>query len=93
MSNEIAQVLAATLSSDNNARIAAELRLSQLSESPGAQLWVTVGHHEVNIDGTRVLTTNSVWTGPLTVDNLVQCRRDDTPDKFCNFSRGPTVTR
>lgn len=44
MSEEIAQVLAATLSSDNNARIAAELRLSQLSESPGAHTtWTAEG--------------------------------------------------
>ena len=93
MSDEIAQVLAATLSSDNNARIAAELRLSQLSESPGAQIWATVGQNEVNNDGKRVLITNSIWTGPLTTHHLAQCRRDDTPDKFCNFSRGRTVTR
>ena len=92
MSDEIAQVLAATLSSENNARIAAELRLSQLSASPGAQVWATMGQNEVN-DGKRVSITNSVWTGPLTTHYLAQRRRDDTPDKFCNFSHGRTVTR
>ncbi|KAI0347862.1 ARM repeat-containing protein [Trametopsis cervina] len=34
MASEVAQCLAATLSSDNNTRVAAELRLSKLSESP-----------------------------------------------------------
>lgn len=36
MSTEVAQCLAATLSPNTNNRIAAELRLSKLSEIPGA---------------------------------------------------------
>lgn len=36
MSSEVAQILAETLSTDNNRRVAAELKLAKLSEHPGA---------------------------------------------------------
>ena len=35
MASEISQVLAETLSTDNNRRVAAELKLAKLSEYPG----------------------------------------------------------
>lgn len=41
MASEIAQYLQATLSSDPNVRISAELKLSELSAQPGNELAVS----------------------------------------------------
>ena len=52
MASEIAQVLAETLSHDNNRRVAAELKLAKLSEYPGKSR-IIIEHSETCTENLR----------------------------------------
>lgn len=80
MASEIAQCLAATLSADNNTRVAAELRLAKLSESSGSS---SCAYQHI-VTHLKLFRVRCVFRGGIGFGAAYcssGCGRDSTPDK------------
>ena len=81
MDQEILQCLSASLGTDPNARMGAEIKLSELLANPGKYLLRSVDEYMLK---TRVVMHRG-WTGTGVYRAFTGCRRLFTTDKSTSF--------